>query len=254
MSLNELRPTTRFNDLHEELQKIVEGVDSFVQGQIRFQEQCELASKTIDDACASIPNDVEYCSMTLDTMHQALENDANTIEHAKALTKTDAANAKLSMKAVQGLKMPVQFHHSGLWNPSAVSQALGPSFPNEDVDGSASTDLVSYFSKQAEYMSKTLADYKNRITEVETYLKGIEASSVQQMQQMMFIKNRDGGARSAEDQVRELAAVLREFESGILGVASKVGGAREKVLEVMLEDYGNPNGSTRRFGTVSGHI
>jgi len=148
------------------------------------------------------------------------------------------------------LKMPLSFHHSGLWNVSAVSQALAPSFSDEDADGSSNTDLVSYFSKQAESMSKTLDDYKNRITEVEVYLKGIEASTMQQMHQMMFIRNRDGGERSAEDRVRELAAVLREFENGILGVAGKVGGAREKVLEVMLGDYGNPNGRTARFGTL----
>ena len=236
--------------MHEEVQKIIEGVDSFIQGQIRFQEQCELASGTIDNACASIPSDVEYCSKTLNTMQQALENDATVIGHAKALTRVDAANAKLSFNVVRNLKMPTQFHHSGLWNVSTVSQSLMPPLSDEDLDGSASTDLVSYFAKQADSMLKTLDDYKNRITEVETYLKGIEASTVQQMQQMMFTKNRDGGARSAEDQVRELAAVLREFENGILGVAGKVGGAREKVLEVMLGDYGNPNARNRKFGTL----
>ena len=236
--------------MHEEVQKIIEGVDSFIQGQIRFQEQCELASGTIDNACASIPGDVEYCSKTLNTMQQALENDATVIGHAKALTRVDAANAKLSFNVVRNLKMPTQFHHSGLWNVSTVSQSLMPPLSDEDLDGSASTDLVSYFTKQADSMLKTLDDYKSRITEVETYLKGIEASTVQQMQQMMFIKNRDGGARSAEDQVRELAAVLREFENGILGVAGKVGGAREKVLEVMLGDYGNPNARNRKFGTL----
>ena len=232
------------------MQKIIEGVDSFIQGQIRFQEQCELANKTIDDACASIPNDVEYCTKTLDTMQQALENDANTISHAKALTRTDAANAKVSFKVVQTLRMPVQFQHPGLWNASVTSQALAPSLADGDVDGSASTGVISYFSKQTESMSKTLDDYKNRITEVETYLKGIEASTAQQMQQMMLIRNRDGGERSAEDQVRELAAVLREFENGILGVAGKVGAAREKVLEVMLGDYDDTNGRTGRFGIL----
>lgn len=232
------------------MQKVIEGVDNFIQGQIHFQEQCELANKAIDNACASIPDDVEYCTKSLETLHQALENDASSIGYAKALTKTDAANAKISFKAVQTLKMPLSFHHSGLWNVSAVSQALAPSFSDEDADGSSNIDLVSYFSKQAQSMSKTLDEYKNRITEVEVYLKGIEASTMQQMHQMMFIRNRDGGERSAEDQVRELAAVLREFENGILGVAGKVGGARENVLEVMLGDYGNPNGRTARYGTL----
>ena len=183
-------------------------------------------------------------------MHQALENDANAISYAKALTKTDADHAKLSMKAIQFIRMPSQFHHSGLWHSTAISQALAPSLSDKDSDDGASTDIVSFFGKQAESMSKTLDDYKNRMAEVEIYLKGIEVSTMQQTQQMMFMMNRDGGERSAEDQVRELAAVLREFENGILGVAGKVGGAREKVLEVMLGNYGNPNRRARRFGIL----
>ena len=229
---------------------MIETVDNFVQGQIHCQEQCEAANEPIDRICMSIPSDVDYCARTLSTMQQSLENDANAISYAKGLTKTDAADAKLSMKALNSMRVPPQFHQSGLWHPTLISQALGPSLSDEDADANASTDIVSYFEKQAIAMTKTLDDYKNRIIEVETHLKGIEASTVQQMQQMMFIKNRDGGERSAEDQVRELAAVLREFENGILGVAGKVGGVREKVLEVILGNYGNLNVRSRRSGML----
>lgn len=206
---------------------------------------------TIGTVSNDMPNDVEYCTRTLGTLQQVLENDADAIGHAKGLIRTDAANARLSFKIVRNLKMPAQFHHSGLWNASTASQVLVPSRADQDLEDGATGDLVSYFSKQAEDMSKTLDNYKSSIAEVESYMKGIEANTMQQMQRMMFVRGRDGGKRSAEDQVRELAAVLREFENGILGVAGRVGGARETILGMMLGDSGDAGvKSTTRFGTL----
>jgi nucleoporin p58/p45 len=97
-------------------------------------------------------------------------------------------------------------------------------------------------------MTRTLDTYKRNITEVETYLNGVESNTMQQMQQMMFSRARDGGEKSAEDQVRELAAVLRDFEAGILGVAAKVGSAREQVQEVMLGPNEVVGNRGRRYG------
>lgn len=233
ISLNELRPTTRFNDLHEELQRVIEHVDNFILSQIGFQEQCEQASARVEGFVAPIPNDVEYCAKTLETMQNALENDAEAIAHAKMLVRTDAANAKLSFKVIQNLKLPQQFQTTGLWNIPNVSQGVAPALSDDDLPG-ASSDVVSYFSKETDNMSKTLEGYKQSLAEVEAYLQGIEANTFQQMQQIAFTHGQDGRGKSAEDQVRELAAVLREFENGILGVAGKVGGAREKVQEIML--------------------
>lgn len=195
---------------------------------------------------ASIPSDVEYCTKTLETMQDALENDAEAIAHAKTLVKTDVANAKLSFKVIQNLKMPQQYQQSGLWRGPDSSQAAAPTLSDDDRLG-PNSNLVSYFSQEADNMSTTLEGYKRSIAEVETYLKGVELNTVHQMQQMAFTQGQDGRPKSAEDQVRELAAVLREFENGILGVAGKVGGTREKLQEVMLGNSGNRNGRTRRF-------
>ena len=224
ISLNELRPTTRFNDLHEELQKVIEHVDNFILSEIGFQEQCEQAMARVEGLVAPIPNDAEYCAKTLETMQNALENDAEAIAHAKMLVRTDAANAKLSFKVIQTLKLPQQFQTTGLWNIPNVSQSVAPTLSDDDLPG-ASSDVVSYFSKETDNMSKTLEGYKQSLAEVEDDLRAIEANTFQQMQQMAFTHGQDGRSKSAEDQVRELAAVLREFENGILGVASKVGGA-----------------------------
>ena len=234
VDLSGIRPTTRFNDLYEDVQKIVEAVDNFILAQMHFQEECEQAMPRVESSFSYIPTDVDFCAQKLDVMQQSLENDAAAIDGSKKLVKKDAGDARLSFKAIQNLRMPTQFQHSNLWNMPATATNAGLNLPDEAPEDGASADLVSYFSRQVDEMTKSLESYKHSIVEVETYLRGVEANTVQQVQRVQFTMGREGGERSADDQVRELAAVLREFENGILGVAGKVGGVREQVQEVML--------------------
>lgn len=235
ISVNELRPTTRFNDLHEELQKAIEDVDKFILNQIHLQEQCDSANDRIDTLCQEMPPDVEYCTKILDTVQRALENDAESIAFAKGLVRADATDAKLSFKVIQNLKLPQQFHHTNLWN-SASTVTISPEYSDGDVPEGQNRNLVEYFSKQADNMSNTLNTYKRNIGEVEAYLHGIESNIMQQMQQVSLTRAHNGGEKNVDGQIRELAAVLREFESGILGIATMVGGARELVQETALNN------------------
>jgi nucleoporin p58/p45 len=191
-----------------------------------------------------IPSDVEFCTRKLDTFQQALENDAAAIENNKQLLKHDAADARLSFKTIQSLRMPPQFQQTGLWGLGSTARNVGPTLHGDQEEQEGSMDLISYFAKQADEMDKSLDTFKRNLAEVETYLKGVESSTVQQLQRVQFSRGRDGGQRSADDQVRELAAVLKEFENGILGVAGKVGGVRDQVQSVMLGE--GVNGGRRR--------
>jgi len=246
ISVSELRGTTRFNDIHEDLQKVIVDVENFIQGQIKICNDCASTSEEINNMSHQMGPDVEYCSKTLNTMQHALENDAGSIAFAKDLLKTDATDAKLSFKVIQNLKQPSQFHQTGSW--SSTSRSLGPSISGEDAGPGANRNIVDFFSKKSEEMTRTLDSYKRNILEVENYLKGVESNTMQQMQEMMFSRASDGGDKCAEDQVRELAAVLRDFDTGINGVAVKVGGAREKVQEIMLCSIENGGARSRRYG------
>ena len=240
VNVSELRPTTRFNDLHEDLQKMIENIDNFVIEQMRFQAQCELAlegqgegvQRGVGKAAETIPTDVEQCQTTLVAVQQALENDAQAIAYAKQLTKADATNANLSFKALSMLRSPQQFQNSSMWNAPNISQIVGPTLMDDDTVPGAASNLVSYFSSQADDMSKALESYKKRIDEVEIHLGGMEASMRNQIQELNLVRNRDGNPKNAEDQVRELATVLNEMDAGIVGVAGKVTGAREQVLDI----------------------
>ena len=252
MTTTELRPTTRFTDLHENLQTLIENIDGFIQQQMKFQQECLALNPSIEEKCKQMPGDVEFCSKALDTMQNALENDAGAIADAKSLTKGDVANAKLSFSTIENMSVPQQYQASSLWTLPTVSRDSAPSLlDDEDTRTSnSSSSLTAFFANQSDMMSKSLESYKKNVTDVEAYLKGIEANTMQQIQQLFFARGQDGVGKSAEDQVRELAAVLKEFESGILNVASKVGGVRENIQEVMLGDYGTQTGRSRRFGQL----
>lgn len=234
VTIDELRPTTRFNDLHEEIQNRIEFADNFILTQIRKQEDCLAANGTLEDMSSQMPPDIEHCEKSLDTMQQALENDAVSIAFAKNLVKTDFDDAKLSFQVIQNLSLPQQFHHSTLRNSTTAPQLRGLLLSDAGVE-EGPTNIVDYFAKQADEMSKNLDTYNRNIIEVENYMKSVESNTMQQMQQMMFTRTRNGNQKCAEDQVRQLAVVLREFGNGILGVATKVGNTREIVQEHMLE-------------------
>ncbi len=247
IDVSNIRGTTRFNDLHEELQKQIEMIDSFILTQMHFKSECDSVQPKIESQSLYIPNDVDFVSRKHETVQQALENDARAVDAVRKSVKKDAGDARLSFKTVDNLRLPQQYHYTGLWNVPAVSQAAGPRLGgDEEEEGGGGADLVSYFSTQAEEMARTLEGYKRSLNDIEAHLRGVETNTVQQMQQLAFSRGRDGGERSAEDQVRELAAVLREFENAIMAVASKVGGAREEVTEMIVGGVGGQNGRMSR--------
>ncbi|KAL8731209.1 MAG: hypothetical protein Q9181_004386 [Wetmoreana brouardii] len=251
VTTSELRPTTRFTDLHEQLQSIIENIDVFIQQQMKFQQECAALNPSIDEHCGQIPGDVEICTKALDTMQNALENDAGAIAHAKTLTKGDVANAKLSFTAIENMAVPQHYQATNIWALPLASRDAGPSLLEDDVqEGNGSASLVSFFSSQADEISKSLDSYKKNVAAVEAYLKGMEANTMQQMQQLFSTWDQNSQGKSTEDQVGQLAAVFKEFEIGIINVAGKVGGVREKVQEVALEDLGHFHGRSGRFAAL----
>lgn len=237
IDVNHIRGTTRFNDLHEELQRGVEYMDGFIQQQINFKEQCDAIMPVHEQNLSCILSDVAFIEGNVDTVELALDNDGTTINQMKGVIKNDAQNANVSFRAIETLKLPQQFHYNGMWHGAASSvtppqAALG----NDSADGSM--DLVSYFGNCASEMSKTLAGFNQNIAEIEAQLRTLEASTMVQGQQLMFKGDGHGASRSKDDQVRELVAVLREFEMGILSVAGKVGGVREEVTTLVMEGQG----------------
>ena len=257
IDVSNLRPTTHFNELHETLQKEIEQLDNFILHQQKLEADCALLMPGVGRHLGTLPADVGYCAARLDATNRALEADAAAIDTARNLLSADARHARRTFRAIQALRLPAPFQSASLWAAStaepapgpagaAAAAAAGPKGPAptsrlsaDEDDGSASADLVGYFADRADDMGKHLASFTDDVSAIETHLRGIEEQLAARTQAARWSRGTDGRGTSVEDRVRELAAVLREFEGGILKVAGKVGEAREKANEAMLA---NANG------------
>ena len=243
IDVSQVRGTTRFNDLHEDLQKQIEQIDAFIQQQISYKQQCDAIMPAHGQSVASIPPDVEYVQNRLETCELSLDNDSTAVEQVKKIVDDDAENARISFRAVENLKLPQQFHQSGVWN--SISGAKHGVDTENASSASAPTDLLSFFNASATASSATLERYQSNLAEIETHLGVVEANIAMQGQQVMFKQGREGGSRSRDDQIAELSNVLREFENGILQVAEAVGRTREGAIDVIEAGQGGMSNGWR---------
>ncbi|KAI1288864.1 hypothetical protein F5Y03DRAFT_389003 [Xylaria venustula] len=232
IDVTNLKGTTRFNDLQEDLQKIIEQADTFITEQIRRKEEVDAFMSGHREMLESIPDDVTFVTRKHDGARSALESAAQSIEAARVLVNQDADNARLSFRAIDNLKLPQSYHTSGLWSPR--QQASGNA--NAETDGQ---DLVGFFSKTADEMGEQMNRYAANLTEIELHMHGVSDSLVEQLQRMMATRN--GASSGTDARIQELVAVLRDFEQGILKVAGDVGSAREGMTRLQLGDFMNHN-------------
>ncbi|KAI9745742.1 MAG: hypothetical protein M1818_001278 [Claussenomyces sp. TS43310] len=227
IDISNVRSTTRFNDLHEDLQKLIENVDKVILNSIQQSQDISAIMPSHDEQLAFVPDNVDFLSRKLLGVESSLESDAETIAHLKTLADKDHANASMSFKAINELALPQQYHQRHAWSSSNAALT--------DASSATSHDLVSFFSRTADDMSATLSTYQARVAEIETHLRSVEAATLHQAQLL------SAGAPSATDdrgrEIRELALVLREFEQGILGVAGTVGRARQDVQKLQLGPF-----------------
>ncbi|KAG9233092.1 hypothetical protein BJ875DRAFT_544033 [Amylocarpus encephaloides] len=240
IDVSNLRGTTRYNDLYEELQQEFTKMDQVIQGQIKLKNDCDAILPAHDQQLSRVPADVAFCNRKLTGVEGALISDVKSIAYARELVKIDAENAKLSFKAIDNLKLPAQYHNQGMWSTT----------PSDNRDGGEEQDIVGLFSKTADELSATLNKNQNTISEIEQHLRNVEAGSAQQIS--AFIARRNGSSAVHEDPVAELAAALREFEQSILSVAGNVGGARESVQNLQLGGFSAPSNGSAGNGRRSG--
>lgn len=278
IDVSQMRGTTRFNDLHEELQRKIEQVDSFIQQQINYAGQCSALLPTHEQDLSYIPNDVDFVAHKLDTTELTIGNDSVAIAKVKDLVREDTDDAQLSFKAIDNLKLPQHFHYSGLRSTGlaySTRSAVDSATMDAADDVPTSADLISYFKKRADALAKTAAEYDRSVHEIEIHLRTVEASAIAQTEAIMArsalsnsSSSRNGGATAGryegrngisaghDDELRNLAAVLADFERGILSVASKVGAVREGVVELVVGSENslgnsvasNSYGHNRRMG------
>ncbi|GAB7355925.1 hypothetical protein MBLNU459_g6567t1 [Dothideomycetes sp. NU459] len=233
IDVSNIRPTTRFSDLHDDLKKQMENMDTFIRLQESYCSQCEALVPMHATNVDSIPPDVDLITGKIETVELALENDSRAIESAKSLVKREAVDLMRCARVIENLALPPAYHYG----PTVANASRNRSTTSGTDDGSYDVDLTGYFVRQADTMQKTLDTYTSHLAEIENHLRVIESSTIQQAQ-LLAAQRAGGRGGNGQDTVRELADTLRGFENGILGAASLVGSCREGVNELILGKVG----------------
>ena len=141
IDVSQLRGTTRFNDLHDDLQKQIKLFDDVIQQQIRLKNDCDAIMPAHNNQLAQVPHDVEFVRRKRIGVENAQDSDAQAISIVQKLIKVDAEHAKLSFKAIDNLKLPPQYHSTGVWsgNPAANDNR------NQENGDADAQDIVSFF-------------------------------------------------------------------------------------------------------------
>ncbi|KAI8956544.1 hypothetical protein F5Y11DRAFT_165629 [Daldinia sp. FL1419] len=237
IDVSNLKGTTRFNDLQEDLQKNIENVDMFIQQQMQHKEEVDSFMPGHKEMLESIPNDVSFVAKKYESAHSALASAAQAIDATRVLVAQDVDHARLSFRAIDNLKLPEQYHTAGIWSPRQQSAGTA----NAEADGQ---DLVSFFSKAADDMEDQVKRYGQNMTEIEMHMHSVSDNLVEQLQKMMANKN--GVSSGPNEKAQELSAVLRELQQGILKVASDVASAREDMTQLQLGNFISNDGDRNR--------
>jgi hypothetical protein len=232
VGLESIRGTTRFNDLHPDLQAQIQQFDEGIQRKIGYCNQIRETLPNSEAEIATIAPDVAYVETFLSTVEVGLDNDSANIAYLRELVKKDAADATLSFRAIENQRLPAQFHYRNGTNLTASSAKPPATATFDDDDPTKPVDLMGYFNRRTSELGRTLDVYQRQIREIEGHLRTMEAGTLEKAQQLT-------GSRSApRDQRRELVEALKAIEGAILDSAKKVGQVRDEVTKQTLGTVG----------------
>lgn len=226
-----IKPTTRFLELHEDIQQQILAIDEVIQASIEKSLQCSQVLPQLGVSIEGLPGDVELLETKLETVDGALSRDAQAVGASKEVINADALDALKVFRAIENLKLPAQFHYSSIGGGFNSGSGAG------EEDGT--TDLLPYFNNTANKLEKEVNEYQRVVVEVESHLRTVEGSAVEGIQKVIRRRQMMGASDGTNGQVdarkeglRELAGTMRGFEEAILRVAGRVGEAREGVVEL----------------------
>ncbi|SMR61692.1 unnamed protein product [Zymoseptoria tritici ST99CH_3D1] len=247
VSLNDLRPTTRFEDCIDEVKSEMEAIDKMIQRQEQFAKELEAFLPAHEDNVNSIAPDVDFIRDKAEDVEQALSSDAQGVEAQRKNADKDVKDLERCQRIITNLSLPQGFQYNGM-NSGGYGSMYGsqqrpaqrPSSNAGEDSNQYDTDLVNnYFVPKASELQGIMNMYASSLAEIESHMRVIEMSAVSQAQQLAQRRSgMNGGQSTSNETVRELADTLRGFEESILGVAGVVGESRDGVNELVLGRIG----------------
>ncbi|EHK24403.1 uncharacterized protein TRIVIDRAFT_212193 [Trichoderma virens Gv29-8] len=193
VNYDNLRPRSRFDDLAQPIQNEIALIDKGIQRVIKMRDEIGEFMPQHEKDIDQLGRDVQFVESKFKTVQDALNRDILTVKALQDMTKKDVADAQLSFKAADNLKLPTHYHQTGLF--------AGPP-PASD---SNSTDASS-----AHASAQDLITYFNRICD-----------DVENL--------RDHSSAPVQDQLSQVLSALREMGSAVIAQAGQIADTRERL-------------------------
>lgn len=230
-----IRITTRYNDIHESIQKEIETQDDMILSVIKQANECAAILPAHGDQLDLIPDNVEFLQRKIIGVRTNNDGDVQMVNKIRAEVDVDSQNAKLGFDAIDQLRLPQQYHQ-GMWNATKQNNQ------STAKPGEPAGDLVNLFNQTAEEMSESFKNNMERLSEIEQFLRNLEIS--------MMRAGASAGSNQG-DEVQLVGEALKDFGSGVFQVANQVGAARENVQKLQRGPFIDPR-SVNVYGKRGG--
>lgn len=264
IDLSQIKGTTRFNDLQEDLQKELTALDGLIRRCMEQKSEIDAFLPAHGEQVAAVGNDVAYLADKHRAVEHALEDDLLAVSAARNVANRDADAARLAFAAVDVLRLPAQYHHHVVPGSKvakagdtttgpvgAVASALdsldfgtaapaGGAGAGDTKETSGPSSIVDFFAAATSELSAALSRHEALLADVEARMRGLEADALAASTSGLGVPRvadegnggvpgtADGGRLSLADVVQ----LLRETEEVMVDVAGKVLGVREAVAQL----------------------
>lgn len=230
-----IRPRTRFDDLAKPVQDEIALLDKGIQRVIKMKDEIGEFMPQHERDIEQLGRDVKFVESKFKTVQVALNNDIQTVKVLQDMTKKNIADAQLSFKATDNLKLPTHYHQTGLF------ASTSPSSNSSGADAAAThanaQDLITYFNRICDDIEK----YKKRLDEyradIERDMPGVENGLYEQIR---ALRERGSGNVVVQDKLGEVLAALRDTGNAIVAQAGQIAETRERLsrLQAGILDSG----------------
>ena len=264
IDLEHLRPTTKFDAAHPNIQKVISDLDNAILNEIHKANEVPQIFEKVTERGDPLPASLDLVTAKLDHLTHSLENDAEAIVAVRdGSLKKGEGEAKCVFRAVDRLKVPRQYQvgHkqnesinggvyggsgvSGWWNNPQTLRATGSKadvkgetmqLPGEELEDSGPKSLVELFGTRADEMAELMQGNRALLAEIEDFVGGLEdkvRSKERQLNERLNLGAETGSTvGEKEHQMQLLKYVFGEVDRGMYEVAGRVGACRDDVLEL----------------------
>ena len=230
-----IRPRTRFDDLAKPVQDEIALLDKGIQRVIKMKDEIGEFMPQHERDIEQLARDVKFVESKFKVVQVALNNDIQTVKVLQDMTKKNIADAQLSFKATDNLKLPTHYHQTGLF------ASTSPSNDSTSADAASThanaQDLITYFNRKCddiEKYKKRLDDYRS---DIERDMPGVENGLYEQIR---ALRERGSGSVVVQDKLGEVLAALRDTGNAIIAQAGQIAEVRERLsrLQAGILDSG----------------